>query len=400
MFNWLKHAFDRKCFKTWKENKYNKVNNENTKTDQILEKINKMIKDMEVSKIKYEGDISGLQKGYNENFNNLKEINKVQIQRLIDQNTNSTSSIKQELNNYKEIQKNQINTLKENQKLEFKSLKEVHKEQIKQLEKENENISKNIKEMSEKTNNEIDNLRSLFKGSKSIGSLGEIVLDNLLNDYLGTAASYTEKPTYEKQFKISKGNSNLIVDFAIKHPSLNKHIPIDSKFPLDKYKAIENAFDKKKAISEFRKSLKTMIKEISKKYIENVESTTSFGLMFIPSETLYNYILKECSDIIQFGNENFVYLCAPTNILTIISVLLLATQEISLYKNFNQIKNLIIDINKEYKDIKIKWDKMKTDTQKHFDKIDKDFKNSYKKVIKLEQLDFKKEKNINNKLID
>ena len=66
-------------------------------------------------------------------------------------------------------------------------------------------------------------------------------------------------------------------------------IAIDSKFPLESYDAMRVAKDDsqmKKAVQEFRKSIKGHISDISERYI--LEGETAEGaIMFLPSESFF-----------------------------------------------------------------------------------------------------------------
>ena len=133
---------------------------------------------------------------------------------------------------------------------------------------------------------EVSSLKMILHTPKLRGNFGEYLLYNLLKDTL-------PPKNYETQFAFSDGAA---VDAIIR---LGKHIiPVDSKFPLESFERFLSAQDsesKKKAKSEFMRSVKARIDEISKKYIRPQEGTFDFALMYIPSESVYYEILTNFS---------------------------------------------------------------------------------------------------------
>ena len=129
---------------------------------------------------------------------------------------------------------------------------------------------------------EVSSLKSILHAPKLRGNFGEYLLYNLLSDTL-------PPQNFATQFQFSDGSA---VDAVLK---LGKNIiPVDSKFPLESFERYLSAKDletKKKSKSEFIRSVRARIDEISKKYIRPEENTFDFALMYIPSEGVYYEIL-------------------------------------------------------------------------------------------------------------
>jgi len=129
---------------------------------------------------------------------------------------------------------------------------------------------------------EISSLKTILHAPKLRGNFGEYLLNKLLKDTL-------PPQNFSTQYQFSDGAA---VDSIIR---LGKNIiPIDSKFPLESFERFLSAEDiegRKKAKSEFTRSVKGRIDEISKKYIRPEEGTFDFALMYIPSERVYYEIL-------------------------------------------------------------------------------------------------------------
>ena len=141
-----------------------------------------------------------------------------------------------------------------------------------------ENATKQIQDIGK----DISSLQNILSAPKLRGNLGEYLLYELLRDVLPAA-------NYEEQHHFKDGGA---VDAVVK---LGKYfVPVDSKFPMESFVRFVNAKDsesKKKSHSEFLKSVKARIDEISKKYIRPQEGTFDFALMYIPAENVYYEIL-------------------------------------------------------------------------------------------------------------
>ena len=142
---------------------------------------------------------------------------------------------------------------------------------------------------------EVGSLKSILHAPKLRGNFGEYLLYNLLKDTLPSK-------NFAVQYQFSDGSA---VDAIIR---LGKNIiPVDSKFPLESFERYLTSIDsetRKKAKSEFTRSVKGRIDEISKKYIRPQEGTFDFALMYIPSESVYYEILTNDT---QKGYELFDY---------------------------------------------------------------------------------------------
>ena len=142
---------------------------------------------------------------------------------------------------------------------------------------------------------EVSSLKSILHAPKLRGNFGEYLLYNLLKDTL-------PPKNFAVQYQFSDGSA---VDAIIR---LGKNIiSVDSKFPLESFERYLTSTDsesKKKAKTEFTRSVKGRIDEISKKYIRPQEGTFDFALMYIPSESVYYEILTNDT---QKGYELFDY---------------------------------------------------------------------------------------------
>jgi DNA recombination protein RmuC len=140
----------------------------------------------------------------------------------------------------------------------------------------------------------VDHLRKILSNVKNRGVLGEIQLENILEQMLSSEQ-------YEKNVRV-KENSKENVEFCIKLPSKQEEgkfvlLPIDSKFPLADYQRLLEAQESgdvhqmAQAGKNLENRVKQEAKKISEKYI-SPPKTTDFAILFLPLEGLYAEILR------------------------------------------------------------------------------------------------------------
>jgi len=114
--------------------------------------------------------------------------------------------------------------------------------------------------------NEVGDLKKVMEGVKTRGIYGEVQLGTIIEDMLN-------KSQYEENV-ITKPGSNDRVEFAVKMPGKeeNVYLPIDSKFPVENYSRLIEAYDAgdKTAIATYQKALANDVKEQAKKISLNI----------------------------------------------------------------------------------------------------------------------------------
>jgi len=127
-------------------------------------------------------------------------------------------------------------------------------------------------------------INKILAGVKKFGTLAEFSLGSLLEDLLPASQ-------YLSNVKMKEDTSEN-VEFAIKLKE-DVLVPVDSHFPVDKFKAIEDAFNSedKKAAADARKNLakafRDKAKSVNDKYI-NPPKTTDFAIVYAPTESLFS----------------------------------------------------------------------------------------------------------------
>lgn len=180
--------------------------------------------------------------------------------------------------------------------------------------------------------NGVGDLKKVMEGVKTRGIYGEIQLGNIISDCLA-------KNQYAENIA-TKSGSNDRVEFAIKMPGKDAEtvfLPIDSKFPTENYERLLQAYEHgdKATIEELRKALRTDVltqaKKISEKYLDP-PATTDFGVMFVPTESLYAEILRIAGLSDTVRQKYNVTICSPSTLPVILSGLTMGFRSVAIEK--------------------------------------------------------------------
>ena len=136
----------------------------------------------------------------------------------------------------------------------------------------------------ENLNKSQEGITKVLAGVKKYGTLAEFSLDALIKDLLPASQ-------YMNNVKM-KEDTGENVEFAIKLQD-GVLVPVDSHFPVEKFKAIDDAYqaDDKKAAAEARTKLarafRDKAKSVNEKYIVPPKST-DFAIVYAPTESLFS----------------------------------------------------------------------------------------------------------------
>ena len=186
---------------------------------------------------------------------------------------------KEELTRLKESLTNSINTMSTS----FNSLsKDVTRDMTQALTKVDEKVGV-FNQQVEAINKSQDSFSRILAGVKQYGGLAEFSLAALLKDLLPAAQ-------YIANVKMKPDETRDVVEFAVKLEDVL--CPIDSHWPIEKYKAIDEAYQAKDkdALAEARNDLalafRAKAKRVAEKYIMPPK-TTDFAIVYAPIEGLY-----------------------------------------------------------------------------------------------------------------
>lgn len=195
----------------------------------------------------------------------------------------------------------------------------------------------------------VGDLKKVFTNVKSRGFWGEVALSNILEQFL-------TKDQYLCSVK-TKPKSNDFVEFAIKLPGKNDNemvlLPVDSKFPIEDYTRLVDASEIgdveqiKSAKKSLYDSIKIFAKDISSKYIET-PYTTDFGIMFLPTESLYCEIVKD-TDLCETLMQKYrVVVSGPTTFIALLNSLQLGFKTLAIEKRSSEVWQLLGAVKSEF----------------------------------------------------
>lgn len=343
------------------------------KFDATLEKIDKLVKDEfqrnrtethditqknreELSKsLKLFGD------QFTENTKELKELlrlnfgefSKRQVE-ISEQTTKQTKEIKQsvetELKNIREDNTKQLNEMRNtvDEKLQ-KTLNERLSQSFETVGKQLQAVQEGLGEMKNLAT-DVGSLKRVLSNVKMRGGIGEIQLEMLLEQILAP-------DQYEANVK-TKANSDNVVEFAIKLPGRdeaapNVWLPIDAKFPKDRYEQLQDAYDDgdpahiQAAQKSLEDTIKSMAKDISDKYLDP-PNTTDFGIMFLPFEGIYAEVVRKAALLEDLQRNYKVIVTGPTTLAAILNSLQMGFKTLAIQKRSSEVWQVLGAVKKEF----------------------------------------------------
>ena len=267
-----------------------------------------------------------------------------------DDNTQNT-----EINQLKESLNNSINTMSTS----FNSLsKDVTRDMAQTMTKVEEKMNVFNKQVGEINQSQTDFSR-ILAGVKQYGGLSEFSLASLLEDLLPASQ-------YIANAKMKPEETRDLVEFAIKLQN-NVLCPIDSHWPIEKYKAVDEAFQNndKDALASARHDLasafRTKSKSVNQKYI-NPPATTDFAIVYVATEGLYaelsSYRDPKTKELLleELRKKYKVTIAGPNTLCAIIQAYHLGFQTLKVQKHATQIhddlKNITSRFEKHFENIK------------------------------------------------
>ena len=245
-------------------------------------------------------------------------------------------------------------------------------ESFKQVSERLELVHKSMGEMQNLANG-VGDLKKVLSSVKPRGVLGEIQLANLLEDIL-------TPEQYERNFRPNK-NRDEKVEFAIRLPGSSEkqsyvYLPIDSKFPIEDYHRIINAYEEGN-LTEVENSRKSMIqrikscaKDIRDKYI-NPPVTTDFAMLFLPFEGLYAEVLRNVGLFESIMRDYHIIICGPTTTAAVINSLQVGFRTLAIQKKTSEVWKILASIKNEFGKFGIILDQTQKKLQEASNNIEK-----------------------------
>ena len=344
------------------------------KFDTTLERTEKSIKDefqrnrKETSETSQtnRGELTKSLKAFEDNFSeNIKNLNDLLRQNFGDFNKQQIDLNKQATENIKNVEKTiekNLKSIREDNTIQLSEMRKTVDEKLqttlekrlgesfKQVSDRLEQVHKGLGEMQNIATG-VGDLKKVLSNVKTRGVLGEYQLENILEQIL-------TPDQYAKNVATKKG-SQANVEFALKLPGKEAGkevwLPIDSKFPIEDYDRLLDAFDKgeKKGIESAQKVLikkiESFAKSISEKYIDPPH-TTDFGIMFLPVESLYAEVLRHPGLFEILQRKYKITVTGPTTLSALLNSLQMGFRTLAVQKRSSEVWDILKAVKFEFKE--------------------------------------------------
>ncbi len=227
---------------------------------------------------------------------------------------------------------------------------------------------------------------NILKSPKLRGGLGEQFLYEILENFL-------PKDLYKTQYMVKDDNACDAVVFTDRGI-----IPIDSKFPIENFKAMitaETQAERDRFKKVFVSDVKKRIEEISSKYILPEEKTTDQAIMYVPSENVYYELVVNTPEIEEYSKAKNIILASPNTLTYFLKVLLVAYQQHELQKHADKILKSLAGIKVDAQKFNEELDVLGrhiSNTYKSMDGVKNKFTRLFGKIEKVQAIEPEKEK--------
>ena len=346
------------------------VKNMNDLGNSLTEAQEKQRKEVSEQLDKIKEEFSGIREDNQKSLDKLREDNQKSLDKIIQDNQSSLEKIRESLKEQQNEISKQLNTINE----EFAGVRKDNQTTLDKLREDNQKsldkINDTVNEKLQKTLNDrisqsfeavnqrlaevyaglgemktvasgVSDLKNVLSNVKNRGIMGEIQLSAILNDILAPNQ-------YEEQYRISPDSKDL-VDFAVRLPGQVEdeyvYLPIDSKFPGEKWAALAEAYDagnpddikiKREILTQ---EIKRCAKSIHDKYIVPPFST-DFAIMFLPFEGLYAEVVN-MQLVEQLQRDYHVNITGPSTMAAMLNSLQMGFRTLAIQKKSGEVWKIL-----------------------------------------------------------
>ena len=294
---------------------------------------------------------------------NIDRLNNLLKEKFNDQNKQQEKTSQQAISSIKQIEETiekQLKQIREDNSIQLGEMRKTVDEKLqntlekrlgesfKQVSERLEQVHKGLGEMQTVATG-VGDLKKVLSNVKTRGTLGEYQLEGILEQMLSIEQ-------YSKNVATKKG-SQANVEFAIKLPGNESDkevwIPVDSKFPMEDYNRLLDAFDlgEKDQIESCQKSLvksiESFAKNINTKYIDPPH-TTDFGIMFLPVEGLYAEVLRHPALFETLQKKYKITITGPTTLSAFLSSLQMGFRTLAVQRRSSEVWDILKAVKSEF----------------------------------------------------
>ncbi len=243
--------------------------------------------------------------------------------------------------------------LQESSTLQTNSLTEL-RERLAVIDKAQQNITALSKE--------VVGLQDILANKQARGAFGEVQLHDIVESILPPSA-------YSFQATLSNGRR---ADCLLLLPNPPGPIVIDSKFPLESYRALNEAKDEQtrlQAARAFAADVRRHIAAIRERYILPQETAES-ALMFLPSEAVYAELHAKFLNLVEESYRARVWIVSPTTLMATLNTVRAVLKDVRMREQAGviqgEVRHLLQDV--------LRLDERVGKLQRHFDQASEDLR--------------------------
>ena len=195
----------------------------------------------------------------------------------------------------------------------------------------------------------VGDLKKVLSNVKTRGILGEYQLGNILEQILSPDQYATNVAT--------KKGSQANVEYAVKLPGKSDEeavwLPMDSKFPLETYQLLLQAYDEADTVKieqaqvNLLKVVENFAKDISTKYIDPPH-TTDFAIMFLPVEGLFAEVLRHSHMFELLQRKYRITITGPTTLSALLNSLHMGFRTLAVQKRSSEVWKVLAEVKTEF----------------------------------------------------
>jgi DNA recombination protein RmuC len=194
--------------------------------------------------------------------------------------------------------------------------------------------------------NDYRSLEQMLRVPIERASLGEIAVEQILSDQL-------PPDMFGMRERILDGK---IPDAHIK--STVGAICIDSKFPLDNYRKmmeVEDFEKREKLKRQFLRDVQGHLKKVADDYVCPQSGSAEFAFAFIPSESVYHFLVTEAYDTLQNYTSRGVQVVSPLTLSHKIELIKAGVHARKLTEQAEKIRDDIARLSQRFSEIDENW---------------------------------------------
>ncbi|MBI4183578.1 MAG: DNA recombination protein RmuC [Proteobacteria bacterium] len=219
---------------------------------------------------------------------------------------------------------------------------------------------KTITELSQ----QVVSLQDILANKQARGAFGQIQMEDLVRTALPPSAY-----AFQAQLAHHDGRS-VIADCLLNLPNPPGPIVVDSKFPLESYRALREAADetsRKVALKAFGVDVLSHVRAIAERYIIPGVTAES-ALMFLPSEAVYAELHANLGEVVERSYRQRVWIVSPTTLMATLNTVRAVLKDVRMREQAGviqrEVRILLGDV--------VRLDDRVEKLQRHFDQTQED----------------------------